>query len=72
MGLAAAFITKNKDENSKAMNRKGAGRRFFQYMTPGRRLRIAGGWDGYGDPNRTDVMTPSDELEAVARFFVIH
>ena len=23
MGLAAAFITKNKDENSKAMNRKG-------------------------------------------------
>ena len=30
MGLAA-FITKNKDENSKAMNRKGAGRRFFQY-----------------------------------------
>ena len=52
MGLAAAFITKNKDENSKAMNRKGAGRRFFQYMTPGRRLRIAGGWDGTG--NMTD------------------
>lgn len=26
----------------------------------------------YGDPNKTDVMTPSDELEAVARFFVIH
>ena len=49
MGLAAAFITKNKDENSKAMNRKGAGRRFFQYMTPGRRLRIAGGWDGTGN-----------------------
>ena len=30
-GLAAAAIPQNKDENSKAMSRKGAGRRFFQY-----------------------------------------